>query len=92
MIAVRYLVDDVDQAVAFYRDLLGFDVDMHPGPGFAALSRDGLRLYLNKPGQGGAGKAGGDPAPGGWNRFQIATDDLTGLVERLRRKGATFRG
>lgn len=70
---------------------------MHPGPGFAALSRDGLRLLLNQPGAGGAGRAGsgeggGAPAPGGWNRFQITVDDLESTVERLRHEGARFRG
>ena len=71
MAAVRYIVDDVDRAIAFYEDLLGFNVDMHPAPGFAALSRGDLRLFLNAPGAGGAGQAGGKPEPGGWNRFQL---------------------
>jgi catechol 2,3-dioxygenase-like lactoylglutathione lyase family enzyme len=54
-VSVRYIVDDVDAAIEFYRDRLGFDVDMHPVPGFARLSRDGLLLLLNAPGAGGAG-------------------------------------
>ena len=91
--SVRYIVDDVDAAIEFYRDQLGFDVDMHPAPGFAALSRDGLRLYLNAPGAGGAGRAGGSqPEPGGWNRFQFEVDDLESTVDRLSSKGARFRG
>lgn len=92
MIAVRYIVNDVDKCVVFYRDILGFAVEMHPGPGFAALTRGDLRLLLNAPGQGGAGVAGGAPEPGGWNRFQIATDDLDRLVTHLRSGGAAFRG
>ncbi|WP_157015101.1 VOC family protein [Mesorhizobium xinjiangense] len=92
MVSVRYIVSDVGQSVAFYRDRLGFVVDMHPGPGFAALSRGDLRLLLNAPGAGGAGTAGGTPQPGGWNRFQIETGDLDKMTERLRQSGASFRG
>ncbi len=90
---VRYIVDDVAAAIDFYESMLGFVVDMHPAPGFAALSRGDIRLLLNAPGAGGAGIAGGDlPRPGGWNRFQIEVDDLTLLVDRLRAGGARFRG
>jgi catechol 2,3-dioxygenase-like lactoylglutathione lyase family enzyme len=88
----RYIVEDVDAAVDFYRDRLGFEVQMHPGPGFAALTNGDLRLLLNAPGAGGAGQAGGEPRPGGWNRFQLTVDDLQGTVDRLRREGAQFRG
>ena len=90
--SVRYIVDDVDAAVDFYRDRLGFDVDMHPAPGFAALTRGDFTLFLNAPGAGGAGTAGGRPAPGGWNRFQIQTDGLDALVDELRAAGVGFRG
>jgi catechol 2,3-dioxygenase-like lactoylglutathione lyase family enzyme len=94
-ISVRYIVDDVDTAIGFYRDLLGFDVDMHPAAMFAMLSRSDLRLLLSAPsGQPGGGQAMSDgrrPEPGGWNRFQIEVDDLVGEVERLRAAGATFR-
>jgi catechol 2,3-dioxygenase-like lactoylglutathione lyase family enzyme len=90
--AVRYIVDDVDAAIDFYRDHLDFEVDFHPAPGFAALSHGDLRLYLNAPGAGGAGQAGGTPAPGGWNRFQVQVDDLDGAIAKLRRDGAQFRG
>lgn len=91
--SVRYIVDDVDTAIEFYRDRLGFDVDMHPAPGFAALTKDHLRLLLNAPGVGGAGRAGGaKPEPGGWNRFQLTVDDLQATVDRLRSEGAQFRG
>jgi len=91
--SVRYIVDDVDAAIVFYRDRLGFEVDMHPAPGFAALRRDDLKLLLNAPGSGGAGRAGGTrPEPGGWNRFQLTVDDLQVTVDRLRSEGARFRG
>jgi catechol 2,3-dioxygenase-like lactoylglutathione lyase family enzyme len=92
---VRYIVDDVDDAIAFYGELLGFDVDMHPAPGFAVLSRGDLRLMVNAPrGGGGAGQPMPDgrvPEPGGWNRIQLELDDLDGEVARLRRAGAHFR-
>jgi catechol 2,3-dioxygenase-like lactoylglutathione lyase family enzyme len=95
-VGVRYIVDDVPTAVRFYTEHLGFDVEMGPLPGFAILVRGDLRLLLNQPGAGGAGHAGErdgrSPAPGGWSRFQLVTDDLDGEVERLRGAGATFRG
>lgn len=92
-VSVRYIVDDVDRAVAFYRDRLDFDVEMHPAPGFAMLRRGDLRLLLNAPGAGGAGRAGDDatPEPGGWNRFQLSVTDLEATVEGLRAGGVSFR-
>ncbi len=78
-VSVRYIVDDVDAAIAFYTKHLDFHVDLHPAPGFASLSRGNLRLLLNAPGAGGAGQAmpdGRKPAPGGWNRIQIEVKDL----------------
>ncbi len=92
MASVRYIVADVDQAVDFYRDSLDFQVDMHNSGKFAALLRDGLTLYLSAPGAGSGGKAGGDPKPGGWNRFMVVTEELDPLIARLRGAGAKFRG
>jgi catechol 2,3-dioxygenase-like lactoylglutathione lyase family enzyme len=92
MAAIRYIVDDVERAIEFYRDHLGFEVEMHPAPGFAALRRGDLRLYLNAPGAGGAGRAGGAPEPGGWNRFQLEVENLEETVAALREAGAAFRG
>jgi catechol 2,3-dioxygenase-like lactoylglutathione lyase family enzyme len=92
MVSVRYIVVDVDEAVAFYRDNLDFEIDKHNPGKFAALARDELTLYLSAPGAGSGGQAGGDPKPGGWNRFMIITRELDTLIERLRRAGAKFRG
>jgi catechol 2,3-dioxygenase-like lactoylglutathione lyase family enzyme len=93
-VAVRYIVTDVSECIEFYTGLLGFKVEMHPAPGFAALSYGPLTLYLNQPGAGGAGQSmpdGRKPAPGGWNRFQLVVPDLASKVEELRRAGAKFR-
>jgi PhnB protein len=89
---VRYIVDDVEAAIDFYRDRLGFDVESHPAPGFARLSRGGLKLLVNAPGAGGAGRAGGDPKPGGWNRVQLTVDDLQAVVNDLHHTDVKFRG
>lgn len=90
---VRYIVDDVDAAIEFYTRHLGFELEAHPAPGFAALQRGDLRLLLNAPGSGGAGQsvAAGQPAPGGWNRFQIEVDELDEFVQRLKAGGARLR-
>lgn len=92
-VSVRYIVDDAGAAAAFYRDQLGFEVRMQPGPGFAMLDRAGLRLLLNAPGAGGAGQGDGRglPEPGGWNRFQIEVDDIAAERERLVASGADVR-
>lgn len=92
-VSVRYIVDDVDAAVGFYAEQLGFEVEMHPAPGFAMLSLGNLRLLLNAPGAGGAGRAGdkAGPEPGGWNRFQLTQEDLDSTVTRLREAGVEFR-
>ena len=92
MASVRYIVTDVDRALEFYRDRLGFKVDMHNPSRFAALIRDDLTLYLSAPGAGSGGTAGGDPEPGGWNRFMLVTDDIDALIDRLSDAGAKFKG
>jgi catechol 2,3-dioxygenase-like lactoylglutathione lyase family enzyme len=94
-VSVRYIVHDVDAAIEFYCGRLGFHEDMHPAPTFAMLSRGDLRLVLTAPGGGpGGGQAMPDgtlPAPGGWNRFQLETEDLEATVDDLRQHGARFR-
>jgi catechol 2,3-dioxygenase-like lactoylglutathione lyase family enzyme len=94
-VSVRYITDDVDAAVRFYVERLGFEVGMQAPSGFAVLSRGGLRLLLNQPGAGGAGQPTPDgrrPEPGGWNRFQIEVRDLEEEVAALRAAGVAFRG
>jgi catechol 2,3-dioxygenase-like lactoylglutathione lyase family enzyme len=94
-VSVRYIVDDVDAAIAFYCQHLGFSEEMHPAPTFAMLSRGDLRLNLSAPsGQGGGGQSmpdGTSPQPGGWNRFAVETDDLAEKVQSLREAGVHFR-
>jgi predicted enzyme related to lactoylglutathione lyase len=93
-VSVRYIVDNVGEAIEFYTKYLDFHLDIHPAPGFARLSRGNLDLLLNAPGAGGAGQAmpdGRKPAPGGWNRIQIEFEDLAAKVEMLRNAGAHFR-
>jgi catechol 2,3-dioxygenase-like lactoylglutathione lyase family enzyme len=94
-VSVRYIVDDVDAAIAFYCGHLGFDEQMHPAPTFAMLTRGDLRLVLSAPGGGpGGGQAMPDgtmPSPGGWNRFMIEVTDLAGTLDRLREAGVHLR-
>src|SRR5688572_19526472 len=93
-VSVRYIVNDVDAAIPFYVELLGFTLDIHPAPGFASLSKGDLRLLLNRPGAGGAGQSmptGQEPQPGGWNRFQVETEDIEATVAKLKASGARFR-
>ena len=94
-VSVRYIVDDVDAAIAFYTERLGFTVELHPAPGFAMLAYGDLRLLVNASGgPGGAAQPmpdGRRPEPGGWNRIQLQVDDLDREVERLRQAGAQFR-
>jgi catechol 2,3-dioxygenase-like lactoylglutathione lyase family enzyme len=94
-VQVRYIVHDVDAAIAFYTTQLGFHLDMHPAPPFAMLSRGELRLVLSAPNPaGGGGQSmpdGTQPQPGGWNRFAIQVDDLQAEVSRLRAAGVHFR-
>jgi catechol 2,3-dioxygenase-like lactoylglutathione lyase family enzyme len=94
-VSVRYIVDDVDAAIAFYCGHLGFEEVMHPAPSFAMLRRGALRFVLSAPGGGpGGGQAmpdGTAPAPGGWNRIQLEVEDIEAAVRELRDAGARFR-
>jgi catechol 2,3-dioxygenase-like lactoylglutathione lyase family enzyme len=94
-VQVRYIVKDVDAAIAFYCQKLGFAEAMHPAPAFAMLTRGDLRLVLSAPNPAGGGGQpmpdGRNPEPGGWNRFAIEVSDLASTVETLRKAGARFR-
>jgi catechol 2,3-dioxygenase-like lactoylglutathione lyase family enzyme len=94
-VQVRYIVHDVDAAIAFYTSQLGFTLQMHPAPAFAMLARGDLRLVLSAPNPSGGGGQpmpdGTQQAPGGWNRFAIEVTDLVATVENLRRAGVHFR-
>ena len=90
---VRYMVDDVDEAIAFYTQQLGFELLTSASPAFADVKRGNLRLLLAGP-KSSAGRAmpdGRQPGPGGWNRIHFIVDNIDGEVARLRDAGATFR-
>jgi catechol 2,3-dioxygenase-like lactoylglutathione lyase family enzyme len=95
-VQVRYIVHDLDAAIAFYCQHLGFQEVMHPAPNFAMLVRGDLRLVLSVPG--GTNTGGGSvlpdgrrPEPGGWNRFTVEVSDVAATVDRLRAAGVSFR-
>jgi len=90
---IRYLVDDVDVAVAFYLDILGFELVEKWGPPFAMVKRGDLTLWLSGPGSSASRPLsnGSKPLPGGWNRLVLETDDLVSLVQKLTQSGARFR-
>jgi catechol 2,3-dioxygenase-like lactoylglutathione lyase family enzyme len=93
MVSVRYMVDDVDEAVAFYTNFLDFEVISRPGPPFADVKRGNLRLLLSGP-TSSAGRPmpdGAKPGPGGWNRIHLIVEDIDTEVTRLRHAGAQFR-
>ena len=93
LVNVRYMVDDVEEAVAFYTAHLGFTVLSNAAPAFADVTRGNLRLLLSGP-KSSAGRAmpdGRTPEPGGWNRIHFMVDDIAAEVERLRAAGLTFR-
>jgi catechol 2,3-dioxygenase-like lactoylglutathione lyase family enzyme len=88
---VRYFVDDLDEAIVFYRDQLGFEEELHPSPTFAMLYRGDLRLLLSVPGEPHALPDGTLPEPGGWNRISLQVSNLDATVAALRASGVTFR-
>jgi len=93
MVSVRYMVDDVDAAIAFYTKHLGFELRMSAAPAFADVARGNLRLLLSGPASS-AGRPmpdGAKPGPGGWNRIHLIVPDIAAEVARLREAGASFR-
>jgi catechol 2,3-dioxygenase-like lactoylglutathione lyase family enzyme len=90
---VRYMVDNVDAAVAWYTKHLGFTVLSNAAPAFADVTLGSLRLLLSGP-TSSAGRAmpdGDRPKPGGWNRIHLILEDLPAEVARLRAAGVQFR-
>jgi len=93
LVNVRYMVDDVDEAIEFYTKHLGFKLRMSAAPAFADVLRGKLRLLLSGP-KSSAGRPmpdGAQPEPGGWNRIHLIVDDIGAEVKRLRADGLRFR-
>ncbi len=93
LVSVRYMVDDVEEAVAFYTKVFGFEILTNFPPVFADVARGNLRLLLSGPNSS-AGRPmpdGAKPGPGGWNRIHLIVDDIDAEVARLREAGAPFR-
>jgi catechol 2,3-dioxygenase-like lactoylglutathione lyase family enzyme len=93
LVSVRYMVDDVDQAIDFYTRHFGFELGHDASPAFAEVIRGRLRLLLAGP-KSSAGRPmpdGREPEPGGWNRIHFVVDDIAAEVERLRSAGLSFR-
>src|SRR6266566_1117825 len=88
---IRYFVADLEAAVAFYCDELGFDEELRPSPIFAMLYHGDLRLLLSVPGSAHALPDGTLPDPGGWNRLVLQVHDIDAAVERLRSRRVRFR-
>ncbi|RIL06808.1 MAG: glyoxalase [Proteobacteria bacterium] len=92
-VSVRYMIDDVPAAVAFYTTYLGFTLEVDASPAFASVVRDGVRLLLS--GEGSSGKRalpdGRCQTPGGWNRIHLEVTDLEAEVQRLREAGVCLR-
>jgi glyoxylase I family protein len=91
--AVRYQIRDVDRAIAFYTQLLGFKLEQQAGSAFAMVSRGPLQLVLSGPGSSGARPMpdGRRQEPGGWNRIILYVDDLDGQIQNLKAGGVRFR-
>jgi catechol 2,3-dioxygenase-like lactoylglutathione lyase family enzyme len=93
MAAIRYLINDVDRAIRFYTQQLGFKLDQQMGPAFAYVSKEDLTLWLSGP-QSSAARPmpdGRRPEPGGWNRLVLKVDDLFSVVATMQQAGIRFR-
>ncbi len=93
MVAIRYLVRDVNRSVNFYTERLGFELNQDMRPAFASVARGSAELWLSGPKSSAARPMpdGRKPGPGGWNRLVLEVEDLTVLVHDLRSKGLEFR-
>jgi len=93
MANIRYMVNDVDKAVEFYTQILGFSLDERWGPAFAIVSNGDLKLWISGP-ETSAARAMPDgrvPQPGGWNRLVLEVDDIHSLVNKLKQADVVFR-
>ena len=92
-VSVRYMIDDVDEAIEYYTKHLGFAIQQNASPAFASVTRGNLRLILS--GKESSGRRpmpdGTKPTPGGWNRILLTVNDLPAEVKRLRGEGVQFR-
>ncbi|MDA0353264.1 MAG: VOC family protein [Chloroflexi bacterium] len=93
MAVSRYIVDDVDEALTFFTEVLGFELIQRWGPPFASIGKGDQQLWLSGPGTSARKPMpdGAAPVPGGWNRIVVEVDDLEAVVAQLRARGATFR-
>ena len=93
LVSVRYIIDDVDAAIAFYTSNFGFAVSTNASPAFADIVRGNLRLLLSGPASSGARQLpdGRQPVAGGWNRIHFVVDDIDKEVERLTAANVSFR-
>ena len=93
LVSVRYMVDDVDEAIDFYTRQFGFELGYNASPAFAEVTRGRLRLLLAGPKSSAARPMpdGRTPEPGGWNRIHFVVQDIDAEVERLRAAGLSFR-
>ena len=91
MVQIRYIVNNVEDAITFYTSQLGFKLEMHTAGSFAMLSLENLRLVLSVPNSSSAGGQpmpdGSQQSPGGWNRFSIEVSDISSFVEKLKQAG-----
>ena len=92
MANIRYFVSDIEEAIAFYTQKLGFSLEQNFGP-FAVVTKEDLRLWLSDPRTSAARPMtdGSIPEPGGWNRLVVQVDDLESVVEKLKAEGTIFR-
>lgn len=93
MASFRYLVSDVDQAIQFYTELLGFNLVEQYGPAMAIVKKADLNLWLAGPISSAAKPMpdGRKPEPGGWSRLVLEVDDLNSVVQKLKSTGTKFR-
>ena len=93
MAQVRYIVNNVDEAVAFYVSKLGFELEQQYGPAIAILVHGDLELWVAGPISSAARpmRDGTKPSPGGWSRFVLTVDDLESFISELKDEGVEFR-